>query len=389
MEISDLSKRLDSLEKENRLQNDVNEQLKKQIDALQNDLKVRERENKDLTSEVTQLKILVSKVDDYGKMLSDYKTEINKEMAAQDKRISRTEKDLQQKRDLEIVRLNKNYELLRNEINSITNLEKKIPGITEQIDRLGKNLNEAYVKIDQVSTVEENYQRVVSDNSLFRQANDKKHNEVSVRLDGLQFHVDELRGKSQLMADNIKKSELRLNEISASEVERRENQDRFMEKINLTMLEHEKSIVELESILKEIEIIKDTFADQVREVELSARMTESSRNQYRDLIDKLDRRINEITEIQRIGEDRFRQEWSSFKAEDQKRWSNYLLSQDERQNERSRKVDKLVEKQGSIEDSLVILRDKVSVMSELSEKRLNSLLSLSREWMADNVRANE
>ena len=198
-----------------------------------------------------------------------------------------------------------------------------------------------------------------------------------------------MRGKSQLMTDNIKKSELRLNEISASEVERRENQDRFMEKINLTMLEHEKSIVELDSILKEIEIIKDTFADQVREVEVSARMTESSRNQYRDLIDKLDRRINEITEIQRIGEDRFRQEWSSFKAEDQKRWSNYLLSQDERQNERSRKVDKLVEKQDSIEDSLVILRDKVSVMTELSEKRLNSLLSLSREWMADNVRANE
>ena len=389
MEISDLSKRLDSLEKENRLQKDVNEQLKKQIDTLESDLKIRQKENKDLTSEVTQLKILVSKVDDFGKMLSDYKTDINKEMDAQDKRISRTEKDLQQKRDLEIERLNKNYELLRNEINSISSLEKKIPGINEQLDRMSKNLNEAYLKVDQVSKVEENYQRLVSDNTLFRQANDKKHNEVAVRLDSMQFYVDELRGKSQLMGDNIKKNELRLNEISASEVERRENQDRFMEKINLTMLEHEKSIVELDSILKEIEIIKDTFAEQVREVEVSARLTESSRNQYRDLIDKLDRRINEITEIQRIGEDRFRQEWSSFKAEDQKRWSNYLLSQDERQNERSRKVDKLVDKQDSIEESLVILRDKVSVMSELSEKRLNSLLSLSREWMADNVRSNE
>lgn len=389
MEISDLSKRLDSLEKENRLQKDVNEQLKKQIDTLESDLKIRQKENKDLTSEVTQLKILVSKVDDFGKMLSDYKTDINKEMDAQDKRISRTEKDLQQKRDLEIERLNKNYELLRKEINSISSLEKKIPGINEQLDRMSKNLNEAYLKVDQVSKVEENYQRLVSDNTLFRQANDKKHNEVAVRLDSMQFYVDELRGKSQLMGDNIKKNELRLNEISASEVERRENQDRFMEKINLTMLEHEKSIVELDSILKEIEIIKDTFAEQVREVEVSARLTESSRNQYRDLIDKLDRRINEITEIQRIGEDRFRQEWSSFKAEDQKRWSNYLLSQDERQNERSRKVDKLVDKQDSIEESLLILRDKVSVMSELSEKRLNSLLSLSREWMADNVRANE
>ena len=389
MENSDLSKRLDGMEKENRLQKDINEKLKKQIDELQIDLKTSSNETKELTSELTQLKILVAKVDDFGRMLSDYKTEINKEMDAQDKRFSRTEKDLQQKRDLEIERLNKNYELLRNEINTISSVEKKIPGLIEQINRMAKSVNEAHVKVDQVSKIEENYQRIVSENSLFRQSNDKKHNEVSVQLDGMQFHVDELRGKSQLVNDNIKKNELRLNEISASEVERRENQDRFMEKINLSMLEHDKSIVELDSILKEIEIIKDTFAEQVREVEVSARLTESSRNQYRDLIDKLDRRINEITEIQRIGEDRFRQEWSSFKAEDQKRWSNYLLSQDERQNERTRKVDKLVGKQDSIEDSLIILRDKVSVLTELSEKRLQSLLSLSREWMADSVRANE
>ena len=40
---------------------------------------------------------------------------------------------------------------------------------------------------------------------------------------------------------------------------------------------------------------------------------------------RFDRRLNEITEMQRLVEERFRQEWVSFKADDQKRWTNYTL----------------------------------------------------------------
>ena len=40
-----------------------------------------------------------------------------------------------------------------------------------------------------------------------------------------------------------------------------------------------------------------------------------------DLNQKLERRINEITEIQRLADDRIRQEWVTFKADDQKRWT--------------------------------------------------------------------
>ena len=44
-----------------------------------------------------------------------------------------------------------------------------------------------------------------------------------------------------------------------------------------------------------------------------------------DLMQRVERRINEIVEMQRLAEERFRQEWTTFKADDQKRWTNNIL----------------------------------------------------------------
>jgi hypothetical protein len=54
-----------------------------------------------------------------------------------------------------------------------------------------------------------------------------------------------------------------------------------------------------------------------------------------DINIRFDRRINELTEMHRLTEERFRQEWISFKTDDQKRWTNYLLTQEEQQQEGS------------------------------------------------------
>ena len=40
-----------------------------------------------------------------------------------------------------------------------------------------------------------------------------------------------------------------------------------------------------------------------------------------DLMLRVERRINEVAEVQRLAEEQFRQEWTTFKADDQKRWT--------------------------------------------------------------------
>ena len=48
--------------------------------------------------------------------------------------------------------------------------------------------------------------------------------------------------------------------------------------------------------------------------------------------------------MQRLSEDRLRQEWVTFKADDQKRWIGYTLSQDEGSKDVRRSMQKLEER---------------------------------------------
>jgi hypothetical protein len=45
--------------------------------------------------------------------------------------------------------------------------------------------------------------------------------------------------------------------------------------------------------------------------------------------DRLDRRINEVAEMQRLSEERFRNEWAGWSADEQKRWKQFTLNNDE------------------------------------------------------------
>jgi spore coat protein CotH len=83
-----------------------------------------------------------------------------------------------------------------------------------------------------------------------------------------------------------------------------------------------------------------------------------------------------------LGEERFRQEWVTFKADDQKRWTNYTLTQDEQRSEIARQFEKLANRVTQIEDNLLEIQDLLQQVNEETEKRLQSLLALTHEWVS-------
>jgi len=83
--------------------------------------------------------------------------------------------------------------------------------------------------------------------------------------------------------------------------------------------------------------------------------------------------------VQRLAEERFRQEWVTFKADDQKRWTNYTLTVDEQRSDTLRQFDKVADKVTTIEDELQELQDLTAQMVEQTEKRLGALLSAYHE----------
>jgi len=145
--------------------------------------------------------------------------------------------------------------------------------------------------------------------------------------------------------------------------------------------------VERDRTWKDWQVRFDTIAKQAAEFEakllaLDTTQREARRTQgvIEELAARVDRRINEITEIQRLAEDRFRQEWVTFKADDQKRWTNYTLSQEEQRGEYQRQFTKLQERATEVEDTLQRLHDILDQANEETGKRLQALLAAAHDW---------
>ncbi|HNB88183.1 MAG TPA: hypothetical protein PLL38_16180, partial [Anaerolineales bacterium] len=92
-------------------------------------------------------------------------------------------------------------------------------------------------------------------------------------------------------------------------------------------------------------------------------------------------RINEVTEMQRLAEDRLRQEWVSFKTDDQKRWTGYSLSSEESFRDIRKEVQKLETRITPFDDITQVLQDQMHQTTDATEKQLQEMMNVLHEWM--------
>ena len=111
------------------------------------------------------------------------------------------------------------------------------------------------------------------------------------------------------------------------------------------------------------------------------RAAKRAQDTYLELNQKLERRINEVTEMQRLGEDRLRQEWVTFKADDQKRWTGYNLSQEEANRDLRKSMTRLEERVTEIDDSAQTLQDQLHQTTDATEQQLQELMNILHEWL--------
>ena len=209
--------------------------------------------------------------------------------------------------------------------------------------------------------------------------NDMKHlADVQGEISSIRKRADEAREKSDLNADSLRLFDGRLNEMIASEAERRQAQMYFIEQQTIAQLDRD-----FDSFTKQT----SSLDQQLAALEETQRAVKRSQDAFDDINRRLERRINEITEIQRLAEDRFRQEWVTFKADDQKRWTNYSLTQDEVFKDIHTNIDKLDTRITALDDQAQTQQDFIQQTSETTETHLQHLMNWTHEYFADYQRA--
>ena len=386
MDLDQLQKRIQWVEDDRRKEKDALALLESRLLALEGQLAGADQQIKDLGSEQIRISAVIARMDQYDQNLLQTRLEAKRALEELDKEIKTRADEMEKVRRVETKALETSLAELRKEMEPLPKLDKAIQARIEEEGRLRRAIDEAREKITEVRLEEEEYTRTYRLVEDGRRQDAKRIVDLQGEVAALRKRSDDQRGQTELINTTLRKLETRLNELSTVEAERRDTMSTFLDKQNLTAVERDRIWKDWQVRFQTIEKQAGDVEAQLLQLDSTQREAKRAQGVLEDLTQRVERRINEITEIQRLAEDRFRQEWVTFKADDQKRWTNYTLTQEEQRNEITRQFEKLAEQSTHMEDELQEIQDLLQQANELTEKRLQTLLATAHEWVSSYER---
>jgi chromosome segregation ATPase len=382
MEFDQVLKQLEWLNDERRKDKDIISSQEERIIAVEGNLSAAHQQINELSGEIVRLSAVVGRMDDFDAALLQHRQEVNRQVDDIDKQTKKREEEMEKVRRVEMRSIDTSIADLHKELEAFSGVNRSIQARVEEDSRLARQIDELGAKVRDISRSEEESTRIYRLVEDGRRQDSKRLVDLQGEVSALRKRSDEFRGQLDLVTANLRKLEGRLGETLAQDSERQEALDTFIESQALSKVEFERTWKDWEAKIEKID-------RQSSDVEIQFQSLDSTHSEVKRTVDSIEelqsrteRRINEITEVQRLAEERFRQEWVTFKADDQKRWTNYTLTQDEQRTELSRNLEKMGDQQADFDLSIQEIQDMVRQMTEETERRLQSLLSLAHDWTA-------
>ena len=382
MEFDQIIKRLDWLDEEHRKDKAALDALVDQLAETKAELKFANKKIKELGVELSQYSTVFARIDQFNGSLTQLRLDILKYVDEGDVKDVDKLPEAEKRIQFQIDGINR----------AIAEVRKIKDPIVEIKRELKINADEETRHTQLISAWEKRLQEVietVEEIKLIQKAAEGPRRQDTKRLADLQGAIsaarkrmDEVREKNELYSDNIRRVETRLNEILSSEAERRQSQAGFIETQARLQIDRDRALKEMEEYLANIRKQTGTMDVQLQQWDAIQRAAKRAQDSYDEMVQKFERRINEITEMQRLAEDRFRQEWVTFKADDQKRWTSFTLSQDEAHKDDTAIVGKLEERLTMLEDLAQTQQDVLQQTKEANEQFFQGTLAQIHELLS-------
>jgi chromosome segregation ATPase len=383
MDFEQLLKRVEWLDEERRKDKLIIASLDDRLRKVEGNNTSILQEIREISNELNRLKTIPSRFDTVDAAISQLRVEYTRAVESIEKQRIEKDREIEKIRLADIESLNASIANVRKAMEVLPEMKKDIKAREEEEHRLIKLIGEFDKKILEIKRSDEEYrraQKIIEEN--VRQ-DSKRILDLQGEISSTRKRIEEQRGKIDLASENLRKIEMRQNEILNSETERKQSQVAFIEKNNMLQVEKDRVWKEWQSRFELISSQAINLDEQLQTLDATQRAIRHSQAAFEEITQKFERRINEITEMQRLVEDRMRQDWISFKADDQKRWSNYMISQEEQYQESARIFEKFETRLLQLEEISQEINDLTNQIVQSNERSLQSLFKFIKEVNED------
>ncbi len=387
MDFEQIAQRLEWLDTERRKDKLIISTLEERLMKLEGDINPVKQEIRTMADDINRIQSMLNRFETIEASISKVRVDLTRMIDLAEKNQIERDREMEKSRLADIEALNQSIKVVRDGLDPIPMIKKDLKAREAEEHRLSRLIAEVDKKLLDIQRSDEEYvraQKIMEEN---QRQNSKKVVDMQGEVSSVRKRFEEQRSKVDLVNETLKKLEMRQNELLSAEVERKQNQTAFIDRHNLAQVERDRTWREWENRFELIDKQSLSLDEQLQSLDATQRQVKHAQEAFEEITQRFERRINEITEMQRLVEDRSRQEWVSFKADDQKRWSNYLLSSDETTREINRQVDKLENRLVVVEDLSQDMQDHISQILQELKRRLQAQLTFARS-MNENFDEN-
>lgn len=337
----------------------------------------------ELTGEVARLSALTTRMAQLDDTLALHRQEVARLLKAAEERRTEKEKQIQQLARSDQKESAKTMAELRKDLDRLGEVRESLTARREEEIRLSRALDANEKRLDALLRQDEARARTLEALSEGRKQDDRRLQELQAFAADFQVKQETLHGTMDALDDRARRIEVRLGELSASEAERLELQQLWVEQQGRRMVDFERSGKEWGIRLVSFETRAGEVEARIREYEETHRGARQLQGELENALARLEGRIGEVGEMQRLAEERHKQEWASFQGEDHRRWTTHKVTADEQWREHGRIHDRLAKETAGLQEALNNAQRAVGAVQEAERRHLAEMLAALRQWLND------
>ncbi len=383
MDTEQLQKKIEWLDEERRRDKDTIQKMEEKIFLLEGKIDGSEKKAQEMDSDLTRLRTSIGRVDDFEEALADFRVDRTKAINEFEKDVKNWIEDAKKVLRTQIEGLEGQMKAHQDELKRVKDLEKEMSARAEGEDRLSNQFNDLDKEFRDIKRKSEDLVRQSRIHKEERQKEIKRLTDIQGEQSAIRKRVDAQSGQLDLIKGDFQKLKTRLEGLESLRRELKKEQEAFIEDITLKFTMRDNVWKSWQARFETIEEQAESLEEQMGKLDSTHRSVKRMQEEVSELSNLLDRRVNEITEMQRLAEERFRNEWSIFTADDQKRWTNYTLSQKELNKEQDRQLKAVEERITLLEDGYQEVEDHLKQLSTFTDGSMQSLLAMFRDWVGE------
>jgi len=386
METGQFEQRLAWLEEQQRKVGQQASKLAESLGVVEASLAKVSRQGQELSADLARMNAVASRLQQFEETIHKHRQEVARMLGESEERRTAKEKAQHQLRQAEVEEAGRAIAEIRLDLVLLGEVQQSLDARREEELRISRTLDAMRKQLETLMTRDGDRAEALASLEDDRRQEARRTADSQVELSAYHDRVDALGVLADQLGDQARRAETRLTELVASEGERQEMLGLWLEQQNLRQSEQDRNWREWERRFQSFEKRAGEIDERILAYEETYRGLRQLRDELAQLIERTERRINEITEIQRLAEDRMKRDWTSFLADDAKRWNAHKLTLDEQWREHGRAHEKLGAGVAGNEERLTSAEDRLATMESDAKGRLGELLGMIRDWATEGDR---